>query len=79
MEFFENRVFFGAKISKFKNVLIKKLTIFRNYPVIGNPHLFHLHNEPSPIPVGWKLWDEQAFECRKTSLFKRLVVRKSNE
>ena len=52
MEFFENRVFLGGKISNFKNVFKNKFTIFRNYPVIGNMHLFPLHNEPSPVPVG---------------------------
>ena len=23
--------------------------------IIGNTHLFPLHTEPSPMPVGWKL------------------------
>ena len=51
MEFFEIRVYFFRKINNFKNVL-KKIQIFRNSPIIGNMHLFPLHNEPSPMPVG---------------------------
>ena len=51
MEFFENRVFFGGKISNFKNLFKKKLPIYRYSGIIGNMHLFPLHNEPSPMPV----------------------------
>ena len=43
--------------------------------IIGNTHLFPLHNEPSSMPVGWKLWEERPFECRKMSLLRRAVVR----
>ena len=45
MDFFEKRVFFG----NFKN---KKLLIYRNAEIIGNMHLFPLHNVASPMPVG---------------------------
>ena len=35
----------------------KKLQI-TNFAIIGNTHLFPFHNESSPMPVGWKLWEE---------------------
>ena len=41
-----------------------------NGEIYGNTHLFPLHNEPNPMPVGWKLWDELAFKWPETSLFR---------
>ena len=43
MEFFEMRVFFG-KINNFKNVIFF-LPIYRYSEILGNTHLFPLHNE----------------------------------
>ena len=55
MKFFEMRVFlFAAKWINITNIIFF-------YQFIGLPnrleytHLFPLHNEPSPMPVGWKL------------------------
>ena len=56
MKVFEMRKFF-AKINNFKN-LYKKMQIYKYSEIIGNTHLFPLHNEPSLMPVGWKLWKE---------------------
>ena len=33
-----------------------------------------LQNEPGPILVGPKLWEQLSFECRNTSLLRRAVV-----
>ena len=46
-EFFENRVFFWQH-DNFKILF----PIYRNSEIICNTHLFPLHNEPSPMPVG---------------------------
>ena len=48
MEFFEMSVFNFAKLTTLK-ICKFFLTIYRHSEVIGNPHLFPLHNEPSPI------------------------------
>ena len=53
--FLNMRIFFG-KINF--RICKKKIQIFRYSAIIGNTHLFPLHNEPSLVPVGWKLWEE---------------------
>ena len=50
MEFFEKCRFFFGKISNFNN-LKKKNPIYSYTAMIGNTHLFPLHNEPSSMPV----------------------------
>ena len=35
-----------------------KLPIYKDAEIIGNTHLFPLHNESNPMPVGWKLCEE---------------------
>ena len=49
MELFEKHLFF-SKINNFKIIFF--LQIYRNAEIIGNKHLFPLHNEPSLMPVG---------------------------
>ena len=57
MEFFEMHKFFG-KITNW-NLVKKFFTIITGYSkIIGHMHLFYLNNEPSPKPLGWKLWEE---------------------
>ena len=52
-------------------IKFKKLTIYRNAEIIGNTQLCPFHNyEPSPMPVGWKLWKELALKWPETSLFR---------
>ena len=46
MQFFEMRIFFGKQLK----VVKKKNHIYSE--IIGHTHLFPLHNEPSPMPVG---------------------------
>ena len=48
MEFFEKRIIFLGKNKQHK----KKLQIYRKAKMIGNTHLFPLHNESCPMPVG---------------------------
>ena len=55
MEFFKCTYFFGKTLSKFVK---KSVQISRFVEIFQYVHLFSLHNEPSPIPVGWKLWEE---------------------
>ena len=56
MEFFEMRVFFCCKMN---NCNKSKKKFFIGLPnILQYAHLFPLHNEPSPMPVGWKLWEE---------------------
>ena len=46
----------------------------RSFMGFLNTHFIPLQNEPSPILVGPKLGEPQAFKCRNMSLFKRAVV-----
>ena len=36
-------------------------------------HLFPFHNEPSLMPVGWKLWEKKALKWPEMSRFRRVV------
>ena len=51
---FWNACIYFCLINNFKNKKIK-LLIYRYSEIIGYTHLFPLHNEPSLMPVGWKL------------------------
>ena len=62
--FWKGHIFFGKWTT-----LIFFLTIYSNAEIIGNMHLFPLHNEPSTMPVGWKLWEELALKWPEMSLF----------
>ena len=66
-----NYLFLKKMNNKFYEILLKyayfwgEIYIYlkickKNYKFIGipNTHLFPLHNEPSPMPVGLKLWEE---------------------
>ena len=66
---FWNALIFGGKIKNFK--ICKKK--HRYSEIIGNAHLFILHNEPSLMPIGWKLWEEKALKWQEMSLFRRAV------
>ena len=57
LNFFEKHVFFWQN-KQLKKKSKKKLPIYRNAEIIGNMHLFPLHKEPSPMPVGGKLWEQ---------------------
>ena len=56
------------------NLLTKNLPLNRSVETVVDTYLISLQNKPSPILVGPKLWEEQSFECRKTSLIRRAVV-----
>ena len=76
---FQNKFqfFFGT----LRNLKKKKLSELKEkvkqigyFPIILDTHFIPLQNEPSPILVGPKLREPQAFECWNTSLFRRVVV-----
>ena len=48
---FGNALIFWGKIINFENLYFF-LPIYRYSEIIGNTHLFPLHNEPSPMLVG---------------------------
>ena len=71
MNFFEMCIFF-CNLNNLKEGNFF-LTIYRYSEIIGYRHLFPLHNEPSPMPVGWKLWEEWALNWPEMSVFRRVV------
>ena len=59
--------------------ILKKLTMNRSVEAFLDIHFIPRQNEPSSIVVGSKLFEELSFECRKTSLLRRVVVLQKNE
>ena len=55
------------------NLFKKKIPLNRLFRGFFDTHFIPLQNEPSPILVGPKLGEEQAFECWKMSLFRSAV------
>ena len=64
--------FFGSKMNNC-NTYKKNLPTYRFAEWIEYANLFPLHNEFSPMPVGWKLWEAQALKWPETWLFRRAV------
>ena len=73
IEFFEHRIIYFSKKKQLYEFLKKILPLNRSVETVLDTHFIPLQNEPSPILVSPKLGEEKAFECRRTSLFRRAV------
>ena len=71
--FLTQHKFFLKKIQLYQ---FKKIKINKYYlDTLLDTHFIPLQIEASPILVGPKLGEPQAFECQNTSLFRRAVVK----